>query len=95
MIPITFLLAPNYGPALYNGARLANNFYKNTSPEDKADFVDFLLALVIYAMIAAIIGAIGAGVAKFVFETDKEQTQATFVGVGAITLIICVICYFI
>lgn len=65
------------------------------NPEKAASFIEFIVALVIYALIAAVIGAIAAAVGKFVFETDKEDTQKVFIGVAGIVVAVCVICYFV
>lgn len=65
------------------------------NPEKAASVIEFIVALVIYALIAAVIGAIAAAVGKFVFETDKEDTQKVFAGVAGVVLVICIICYFV
>lgn len=78
------------GAKLFHGIKAANEH-----PEKVAKTGEFLLALVIYALIAAVVGAIAAAVAKLVFEADKETVQNTFLGVGVVVLIVCVICYLI
>lgn len=91
---LTTILAQKIKPYMLKPvAEKGAEMYKH--PEEAASFVDFLLALLIFVIIAAAIGAIGSAVAKSVFDADKEQTTNTFLGVGGVTLAICVICYFI
>ena len=97
MTTLTTILAGSWSSALYGLFLLFRGTSKAASenPEKAAGVGNFIVALVIYAIIAAAIGGIAAAIAKLVFEADKEDTTNTFFSVGVIILIICVICYFV
>lgn len=82
-----------WGSKAYVGSKVLKEAYEN--PEKTASVFEFILALVVYALIAAVIGAIAAAVGKFVFETDTEDTKAVFGYVAGVILVICIICYFV
>ena len=65
------------------------------NPEKVSSLFEFIVAVVIYAVIAATIGAIVAAVCKFVFEKDKDDTENAFFVSAGVIFAICLICYFI
>lgn len=71
----------------------------NEHPDETATVIGFILGLlivaVIYALIAGVVGAIGAVVARFVLGFDKEGTFYTFVTVGGAVFGVLMLLHFL
>lgn len=78
---------------LYVGARAVSAAADN--PEKTASVFDFIMFLLVAALIAGAAGGIGAFVAKSVLEKNKDEVEGTFWAVGILVLIIMIVGYFV
>ena len=81
------------GALYYAGGKVIKAASEN--PEETASVFDFIMFLIVAALIAGAAGGIGAFVAKSVLDVKQEDVGSTFWGVGILVLIVLVIGYFV
>lgn len=63
-------------------------------PETAATVIDFIIAAVIYAIIASIIGGVAALVGKFIFNAKPETIEKLFYSSAIGVFVVFLICHF-
>lgn len=81
------------GALYYAGGKVIKAASEN--PEETASVFDFIMFLIVAALIAGAAGGIGAFVAKSVLEKNKDDVEGTFWAVGILVLIIMIVGYFV